>query len=79
MRPWQPRSPNRLPDAAWHTTVHRVRAEFDEMPCLRVTPETARTLFGLSDVVSGWVLDRLAGDGFLECRGGEYARRQTEP
>ena len=76
---WQPRSPHRLPDLQWKATVRRVRGEFEEMPCLRVSADQARTLFGLGDPLSGWVLRRLTGEGFLECRDGEYARRNPEP
>lgn len=78
-RQWRQRSGDRLPDSEWDSTLCRVRAEFDEMPCLRVTPEQARCLFGLPQRVSEWVLNRLAREGFLESRNGEYARRQAEP
>jgi hypothetical protein len=77
---WHRRSPNRLPDVVWNATVHRVRSEFEEMPCLRVTLEQARLLFGLPSQTSGWVLSRLASDGFLMQTGaGEYVRRKTTP
>lgn len=76
---WQPRGPDRIPDAEWDSTVRRVRAEFEEMPGLRVTPQQARVLFGLSDGVLGRVLTLLAGDGFLEWRDGQYLRRSTQP
>jgi len=49
------------------------------MPGLRVTMEQARALFGLSDAVLDKVMDRLAIDGFLEWRNGQYLRRKTEP
>jgi hypothetical protein len=49
------------------------------MPCLRVSAEQAQVLFGLTDPLSGWVLSRLIGDGFLQCRNGEYLRRNAEP
>ncbi|HEX2458858.1 MAG TPA: hypothetical protein VHJ58_01825 [Vicinamibacterales bacterium] len=76
---WKPRSPNRLTDREWHATVLRVRGEFQEMPCLRVSAAQARALFGLADPLSAWVLSRLTGDGFLECRNGEYVRRNAQP
>jgi len=76
---WQPRSPDRLPDAEWDGTLRRIRAEFEEMPGLRVTPEQARLLFGLADSVLGCVLGRLADEGYLECRGGQYVRREAPP
>lgn len=77
---WQPRSPDRMPDPIWVTTMSRVRGEFEEMPCLRVTPEQACVLFGLSDSVSAWILSRLVRDGFLErTANGEYVRRNSAP
>jgi len=77
---WQVRSPLRIPDEQWNDTMSRVRGEFDEMPCLRVTSRQACMLFGLSETVSLWVLGCLARDGFLEqTRDGEYVRRSTTP
>ena len=76
---WKPRSPDRLPDPQWRATVRRVRGEFEEMPCLRVSADQARALFGLGDPLSGWVLRRLIGEGFLEYRNGEYLRRNSQP
>jgi hypothetical protein len=75
-----PRSRERLPDDLWHATVHRVRGEFEEMPCLRLTLTQARTLFGLPDRVCEWVLGRLESDGFLgRTSQGEYVRQTTSP
>lgn len=77
---WQTRSPQRMPDAQWRTTLMRVRAEFAEMPCTRVTPEQAQSLFGLGDSASQWILDRLTAEGFLaRTPQGEYVRRGEEP
>lgn len=77
---WQSRSPHRMDDPLWDATLSRVRGEFDEMPCLRVTPQQACILFGLSDTASAWVLSCLARDGFLEqTENGEYARRNAAP
>jgi hypothetical protein len=74
------RSRERLPDPLWHATVHRVRGEFEEMPCLRLTLNQARTLFGLPDRVCEWVLRRLESDGFLgRTAQGEYVRQTTSP
>jgi hypothetical protein len=76
----QRRSRDRLPDDLWHATVHRVRGEFDEMPCLRVSAAQACALFGLPDRVCEWVLGRLESDGFLARTGsGEYIRQTTTP
>lgn len=75
----QPRSPDRLPDAEWDGTLRRIRAEFEEMPGLSVTPQQARVLFGLADSVLGRVLGRLADEGYLEWRDGQYVRRAAQP
>ncbi len=73
---WHHRSRERLPDHLWQATVHRVRGEFDEMPCLRVSMAQARSLFGLPDRVCRWVLTRLEADGFLgRTSTGEYVRQ----
>ena len=75
---WKIRSPYRIPDTQWEETMRRVRSEFDEMPCMRVTLRQACLLFGLSETVSLWVLSSLAREGFLEqARDGEYGRRTT--
>ncbi len=75
----QPHTAERLSDGEWENTIRRVRAEFDEMPGLRVTPQQARMLFGLPDTVLGRVLGRLAEEGFLEWRDGQYVRRAMQP
>ena len=48
---------------------------------VRVTPDRARVLFGLgSDEVSSSILNRLAGDGFLDMTAnGEFVRRKITP
>jgi hypothetical protein len=72
---WQSRSPSRLPDPLWQSTLVRVRGEFAEMPCIRVTLEQACALLGLPQTVSSWVLERLAREGFLaKTAQGEYMR-----
>lgn len=69
-----------MPDGVWNELLSRVRGEFDEMPCMRVTPDQARTLFGLQTPTVQWVLDRLVSDGFLSRTDqGEYVRRQAAP
>ena len=77
---WQARSPERMPDRVWEATVSRIRSEFDEMPCLRVTRDQARMLFGLRGAASEWVLNRLAEEGFLvQTPDGQYVRRNAAP
>jgi hypothetical protein len=76
----QRRSRERLPDHIWDATLRRVRGEFEEMPCLRVSCAQARSLFGLPDRVCQWVLSRLESDGFLgRTSTGEYVRQTTAP
>jgi hypothetical protein len=77
---WHARSPYRLPDLIWRAAVNRIRAEFEEMPSLRVTLSEARRLFGLPDPAASWVLRRLAHEGFLvQTARGEYIRRAAHP
>ena len=77
---WRERSPQRMPDVLWHASLARIRAEFEEMPCLRVTPADARRLFGLPDPATTWVLRHLASEGFLvRTARGEYVRRAAHP
>jgi hypothetical protein len=74
----QPRSSERLPDELWHATLSRVRGEFEEMPCMRITSEQASTLLGVQEPALTWVLERLARDGFLSrTPQGEYVRRNA--
>ena len=77
---WVLRSPARMPDGEWNATVTRVRGEFEEMPCLRVTEAQARVLFGLSPPESEWILASLEREGFLDrTPQGEYLRRNATP
>jgi predicted transcriptional regulator of viral defense system len=75
------RGPARLPDREWMAVLHRVRSEFDEMPCTRLTLEQARAFFGLpEDEASRALLERLAEEGFLQrTEQGEYVRRSEVP
>ena len=76
----EPRSPARMPDRTWQATLNRVRGEFEEMPCMRVTTEQACALFGLQEPVSSWVLEHLAAEGFLvRTAQGEFVRRKETP
>jgi len=75
----QVRSSDGLSDAEWDSTMRRIRAEFDEMPGLSVTPQQARVLFGLPDTVLRRVLQRLSDEGYLDWRDGQYVRRSTQP
>ena len=75
---WRERSPARLSDAEWTATLLRVRGEFEEMPCIRVTLEQAQSLLGLSESACAWVFGRLTEEGFLaRTPQGEYVRRSV--
>jgi hypothetical protein len=69
-----------MPDGLWREALDRIRAEFEEMPCLRVTLPEARRLFGLPDTATAQVLRHLVDEGFLDTTGrGEYFRRAAHP
>lgn len=74
------RGPDRLSQADWDRMIARVRGEFDEMPCMRVTAGMARSLFGLPDTAVEALLERLEREGFLSRTDqGEYVRRTASP
>jgi hypothetical protein len=75
------RGPARLAEQEWSATLRRIRSEFDEMPCTRLTPDQARAFFGLhDDAASRALLERLAQEGFLaRTEQGEYVRRTDSP
>jgi hypothetical protein len=78
--PSEIRGPERMAQPDWEATLRRVRGEFDEMPCMRVTPDAARTLFGLPPTAVEALLQRLEAEGFLSrTDGGEYIRRSARP
>jgi hypothetical protein len=77
---YQRRSSERMPDGLWRATLSRVRSEFDEMPCLRVTTDQARVLFGLPADAADRLLHVLTLDGFLALTpDGTYVRRNAAP
>ncbi len=45
--------------------AERIRAEFDEMPELVLTPAQASRFFGLDRETTQSVMDRLVGDDYL--------------
>ena len=76
----QRRSDDRIPDGLWQSTIARVRGEFEEMPCMRLTPAQACALLGLQEPASSQLLERLAEEGFLaRTPQGEYVRRNGAP
>jgi hypothetical protein len=57
--------PDRRDFASRETLLRRIRAEFDEMPCLRLTFGQAQRLFGLRQDVCERVLETLIAEGAL--------------
>jgi hypothetical protein len=58
-----------------NTLLTRLRAEYLEMPGLRLTPEQAQRLCGVERALCKTVLDVLVADKFLCVKsGGAYAR-----
>jgi hypothetical protein len=61
-----------------HDTLHRVRAEFLEMPGLRLKSEQVQRLCGIERTMCQMVLDALVDDGFLCVRSDEHYARLTD-
>ena len=60
--------------------VHRIRAEFQEMPGLRLTATQAARLFGVSEDACARILSALSAEGFLRCTtDGHYALSAAGP
>jgi hypothetical protein len=63
--------PRLVLDRRSHSTrqslLSRIRGEFIEMPCLRLTRDQARRLFGLRPDVCDRVLATLVEEGALAC------------
>lgn len=61
-------------------TITRIKAEFEEMPGLRLTTSQARRLCGVDEMICKAVLDALVDSGFLCVKGeGVYSRRTDGP
>ena len=58
---------DRRNSAARAQLLHRVRAEFREMPCLRLTGGQAQRLFGMRPDVCERVFAVLVNEGTLTC------------
>ena len=58
--------------AARQTLLQRVSAEFQEMPCMRLTSGQARRLFGLQSDACQRILTALVRQGTLACDGERY-------
>jgi hypothetical protein len=53
---------------------HKIRAEFTEMPGLKLTLPQASRLFNVSPGQCGRALDRLVASGSLSIAGGAFVR-----
>jgi hypothetical protein len=62
-----PRRPERRDSASRVQLLNRVRAEFHEMPCLRLTCRQAQRLFGMRADVCERVFAAVIGEGTLTC------------
>jgi hypothetical protein len=62
-----PTIPNRRHSASRAQLLHRIRAEFREMPGLRLTCGQAQRLFGMRPDVCERVFATLVGEGTLTC------------
>jgi len=58
----------------YEQAFNRIRAEFTEMPGMRLTSEQVERLSGISNSVCKLVLDDLVRAGFLSDGNGTYAR-----
>ena len=67
-----PSTGDRRSPVARDALLQRVSAEFQEMPCMRLTPGQARRLFGLRSDVCQRILTTLVHQGALSCDGERY-------
>ena len=58
--------------------IRRIRSEFSEMPCLRLTEPQSQRLFGLRDDVCRRLLTTLVDEGLLwQGHDGRYGMRRS--
>ena len=70
--------PDRRNDLSRERLLARVRSEFREMPCLRLTLPQLRRLFGLREDVCQRVLATMLREGFLwQDADGRYGTRDS--
>jgi hypothetical protein len=73
-------SNNRRDETGREALVQRVRSEFEEMPCMRLTARQAQRLFGLRRDVCERVLETLVREGTLcRCNGNQYRLNESSP
>lgn len=62
------------PHGGWTEALRRVRAEYAEMPGLRLTWQQASRLLGLDPLSCKSILRWLADDGYLRVANGRYVK-----
>ncbi len=67
-----------MADTQVDLTLHsRIRAEYDEMPGMRLTAPQAARLFNLEPISCERVLDSLVAEGLLWTNGREFLGRNS--
>jgi hypothetical protein len=69
---------NALPDVLSEQVVQRIRAEYVEMPGLRLSRKQAQRLWGLDEETCGQILEFLVKTGFLKLAAGDTYGRLTD-
>jgi hypothetical protein len=59
---------------SWDDVTSWIRADFNEMGCLRVTAEQAARFWGVTVDIAEAALTSLADANFLSCSNGVYRR-----
>jgi len=67
-----------LPDVLSEQMLHRICAEYVEMPGLRLSRKQAQRLWGLDEEACGQILDFLVKTGFLKLAAPDTYGRLTE-
>jgi hypothetical protein len=77
--PASPRQPDRRDHVSRAQLLARIRAEFEELPSLRLTRGQAQRLFGLRPDICERVLAALVSDGSLCCdHEGRYRKHDDD-
>ena len=63
------------PSAKPSEALRRIRADFEEMPDLSVTPEQGARFWHMEPAVCRQALGQLAHEGFVVLQGEKYSRR----
>ena len=74
----QPTAPSSA-SSQYHAALHRIRAEYDEMPGLTLTSAQVARLCGIEGFACVHLLDALVETGYLHKTTGERYVRPAEP